>query len=189
MQPSESPPVPWLVSAADPGVVLWSSVPSHQELTSVLSLVFTPAAQIFSGLVFDLPAACFLATDAHVRVGLLRGTRLLKPGVWAPIAAFGSSWGAEVRGSFSAKLGETLWGGSVRFSALYKKGVHCRRWPRGRCQGQCRREGRGTILQEHSVFDPSATALKHLLSPTRNVFLCVLESGLSGGRHMSPPSH
>lgn len=44
-QPSESSPVPQLVGAADPDVVLRSCVPSHEELKSVLCLIFTPVAQ------------------------------------------------------------------------------------------------------------------------------------------------
>lgn len=76
----------------------------------------------------------------------------------------------------------------MRFSALYEKGVRCSRWPRGCCQGQSRREGSGTPLKEHPVFDPSTTALRRSLSPTRNAFLYALESGLPGDGHMSPPS-
>lgn len=72
-------------------------------------------------------------------------------------------------GHFRIKLGETLWGKSVRFSALLR-GSSLQKVAKGPLLGLAQ-EGR----QWHPLFDTSTTALEHLLSPTRSASLCILE--------------
>lgn len=71
-------------------------------------------------------------------------------------------------GHFS-RLGETLWGRRMRFSALLR-GSSLQKVAKGPLSGPAQ-EGR----QCHPGFDPSTTALEHLLSPSRSASLCVLQ--------------
>lgn len=73
-----------------PDAMLGSSIPSHQELESVMCGIYTSCMKplLFSFPVSDLLARCFLAADAHLCHGVLRGTNGPETGVdlgfWLP---------------------------------------------------------------------------------------------------------
>lgn len=87
-------------------------------------------------------------------------------------------------GHFSIKLGETLWGRSMRFSALLR-GSSLQEVAKGLLLGPAQ-EGR----LWHPAFGPSTTALEHLLSPTRSASLCILERVFPEDGHIptKPPA-
>lgn len=102
MQPLESSPALWLLGAADPGVVLLIICPQPRGArVSGEFGVYTTCPNLFLPSVWPLSSLlpCYRCLCA---LGVLRGMRLLKPGLWAPIPAFGG----EKRERFSVILKE-----------------------------------------------------------------------------------
>lgn len=151
-------------------------VPSHEDSSQWEFGIYTSCTKplFFSFLVLDLRACCFLASAPRVRYEVPRGRRLLSEHweSWGGLGSHHCLWifprSRRMR-HFSIKLGETVWGRSMRFSALLR-GSSLQKVAKGPLSGPAQ-EG----WQWHPGFDPSTTALEHLLSPSRNASLCVLQ--------------
>lgn len=166
-------------------------VPSHEDSSQWEFGIYTSCTKslFFSFLVLDLRALCFLATAPRVRYRVPRGRKLLLEHweSWEGLSSHHCLWifpGSRRMGHFNIKLGETLWGRSMRFSALLR-GSSLQKVAKGPLSGPAH-EGR----QWHPGFDPSTTALEHLLSPSRSTSLCVLQRVSPEDGHIStkPPT-